>query len=94
MFGYQGFDFFLAERSENLDVLGSVIIAHVQPELVELVRRSLVRVEPDVARFGLAELATVGLSDERTSQGKGFATLGTANEFGTGSDVTPLVRTT
>ena len=44
-----------------------VIVGH-EAELVELVRRSSLRVEPDVTFLGLTEFLAVGLSDERAGQ--------------------------
>ena len=65
-------DFVLFERGENLDVAFGFGITHVEPELIELVRRGVAFVEPHVTLLGFAKLFAVGLGDERTSQGKGF----------------------
>ena len=60
------------ERGEYLDVLLGFFVAHVEPELVEGVRRGAVAVEPDVAALGLAKLLAVGLGDERAGEAVGF----------------------
>ena len=44
------------EKREVLQVRHHVAIVGVQPELIELERRRARRIEPDRARFGLAEL--------------------------------------
>ena len=66
----QGVDGLFIQRGEDLDVFLGILVADVEPELVELVWRGALRVEPDVATLGLAELLAVSLGDERTSQGK------------------------
>ena len=58
--------FFLCKECENLDVALGIFIGNIEPELVELVRRSSFRIQPDVAFLGLAELLAVSLSDKRT----------------------------
>ena len=61
---------------------------------VELIWRSVARVEPDVSGLCLAELATVVLRNRRAGQCKYLPTVRTANQFGTSGDVTPLVAAT
>ena len=85
--------FFFGKRSENLDVTLCVIIAHVQPELIELVRRSISRVKPYIARLGLAEFCSISLSHQRTSQRKDLSSIRTTDQLGTCRDVPPLVGT-
>ena len=68
MLSYRSLDSFPVEQCENLYVSLGILVGHVQPELVELVRRSSLRVEPDVTFLGLAEFLAVGLSDERAGQ--------------------------
>ena len=89
----QSVDFVLVERCEDLDIAFGILIADIQPELVELIRRSIPRIEPDVSRLRLAELAAIGLRDERTGQGEHFPSVRTANQFSTGRNVSPLVGT-
>ncbi len=91
-FFYRSYFFFI-KGCENLDVSCSIGIADVKPELIELVGRGVTAVEPNVARFGLAKLASVGFGNQRAGKGKCFATGFAAYKLGTGSDVTPLVRT-
>ena len=56
------------EEREELQVPHRVAIVGVQPELIELVRRRQRRIEPDRARFGLAELRSRRRRDERQHQ--------------------------
>ena len=93
MFFDKGFAFFLADKGKDLDVLFGVGIAHVQPELAEFVGRGVFGRQPNIAAFGLAKFAAVGLGDERAGEGISFAAVGTTNQFGTGGDVAPLVAT-
>ena len=93
--GDEGVDFVLRERGENLDVTLCLFVAHVEPELVELIGRGALRVEPHVALLGLAELLAVGLCDERAGEGisVGFCAELAADEFRASCDVAPLVGT-
>ena len=59
----QSGDLFLAQVREDLDILGGVSIAYVQPELIEFIRRSIATIQPDITGFRLSELTTVGLRD-------------------------------
>ena len=88
----EGVDFLLVEDGEYLDVFLGVGVAHVEPELVELVGGGALGVEPYVAALGLAELAAVGLGDQRAGEGESVVTSGdAADKLGTGGDVAPLV---
>ncbi len=80
------------QKSEYLDVPLSILVAYVQPELIELVRRSLLRIKPYVAFFGLAELRPVSLLHERAGESEciGFPEH-PADEFHSRRDVAPLV---
>ena len=49
MFGNEALDFLARYESEYLDVFLGILVAYVQPELVEFVWRCVARVEPDVA---------------------------------------------
>ena len=89
-------NFFLGEVGENLDVTFCFLVAHVEPELIESIRRGAVAVEPDVALFSLTKLLAVCFGDEGASEGKGFivSTQFATNQLRTCGDVTPLVATT
>ena len=93
MLGDERLDGLAVEQRENLDVALGILVAHVEPELVELVGRRVACIEPYVATLGLAELRAVGLGDERAGDGEGLG-LGTqlaADELRAGGDVAPLV---
>ena len=82
------------ERCEYLDVALGIVIAGVEPELIELIRCSALRVEPDVSALSLAELLSVRLGDEGACQSKCWFHViaeSAAYEFGTRSHVAPLV---
>ena len=79
------------QHREDLDEALRVLVADVQPELVELVRGGALRVEPDVALLGLAELGAVGLLDQRAGQREGLAAVHAADELRARGDVAPLV---
>ena len=82
------------EQREDTNVALSVVVAHVQPELVELVGRGVASVEPYVTALGLTELRAVGLLNQRAGDSVGLATQLSADQLGTRSDVAPLIRTT
>ena len=86
-----GFDGSAVEHREDLDIALGIQIADIQPELVELVRAGALRVEPDVALLGLAELAAVRLGDQRAGQGVGLFAQHAADQLRAGGDIAPLV---
>ena len=73
VFGDQVVDGLFIEQREDLDVALGVLVAGVEPELVELVRRRITRVEPYVAALGLAELGAVGFGNQRAGEGESLA---------------------
>ena len=83
---------FLRQCGEDLDVASSISIIDIEPELVEGIGAGALRIEPDIATLGLTELPAVGLGDQWTNQSIGLASIHTADELRTGSDVAPLVR--
>ena len=92
MLGDSGVNGLLIQHSEYLDVPLGVLVADIEPELVELVGGGLLRVEPDVTLLCLSELCAVGLLHERAGEGEsvGFA-KDPADQLGTGGDIAPLV---
>ena len=60
VFCNQAFYFFFAQWSEYLDITLSVFVAYIQPELIELVRRGISCVQPDISWFCLTKFTTVG----------------------------------
>ena len=91
MFGDQVVDGLFIEQREDLDVALGVLVAGVEPELVELVRRRITRVEPYVAALGLAELGAVGFGNQRAGEGESLAAGLAADQLRAGGDVAPLV---
>ncbi len=84
----------LGEEGEDAYVASCVDVGAVEPELIELVGGSLLKIEPYIAAFGLAKLGTVSLGDQRTGECKSLAAFHTADELGASGDVAPLVGAT
>ena len=95
LLSHESIDFLLVESGENLDVTLSIVVAHIEPELIERVRTGAVAVEPDIAFFGFSEFLAVGFSDKRASECKSIVLCAklAADKFGSGGDVAPLVAT-
>ena len=92
LLGHECVYLLLGEYGEYLDVFLGVGVGYVQPELVELVGRRAVGVEPYVAPLGLAEFRAVGLGDERAGNGVGVVLAEhAADQLCAGGDVAPLV---
>ena len=90
----EGVNLLLGQHGEYLDVFFGVLVGDIEPELIELVGRRALGVEPYVAVLGLAELLAVGLGNERAGQREGvIGTLETADKLRAGGDVAPLVGT-
>ena len=87
----QAFYGLTVQHGEYLYVTLGIFVAYVQPELVELVGGRLLGVEPDIAFLGLAELGAVGLADKRAGQCESLAAVHTADKFGAGGYIAPLV---
>ena len=96
MFLNEGIDDVFLQRSKDLDIFLGIVVANIQPELIELVWCGAFGVEPDIARLSLTKLLTIALGNQRTGQGKGLVlvTQRTTDELSTRSDITPLVVTT
>ena len=94
MLGYQRVNSRLVQASEDLDVTLSVVIAHIQPELVETIWASVLAIQPDVSALGLAELTTVSFGNQWTGQSESLAATHFLNQLSTSGDVTPLIATT
>ena len=70
MLGDKGLDSLAVEECEDLDVTLCVVIRYVEPELVELIWRGILCIEPYITALGLAELCTICLGDEWTGDCK------------------------
>ena len=91
----ESIDDILLQRSKDLDILLGIVVADIQPELVELIWCGALGVEPDVSRLGLTELLTVTLSNQWAGQCESLILVakGTTDELRTRGNVTPLVVT-
>ena len=94
MSSFQLFYFFFREQGEYANEIGRVLIGSVQPVLVKLVGRGLLRIEPYIATLRLAKLAAICLFDQRSSHGKSLTATFSANELSTRHDVAPLIGAT
>ncbi len=89
----QRLDLLLGQVGEDPDVLLGILVGDVEPELVELIRRRVATVEPDVAALRLAKLTPVRLSDQRAGDCEGITdTEDATDQLHTGGDIAPLVR--
>lgn len=68
----EGIDGLFLQRGENLDIAFRILIADVEPELIELIRSGTGRVKPDIATLRLTEFLTVTLRDQRAGKGEGL----------------------
>ena len=59
VFRFDGIDFFDGQEGKVFQEFIHIGIGHFQPELVELIRRSFLRVQPYRAAFGFAEFGAV-----------------------------------
>ena len=87
-------DLLLGEHGEDLDVFLCVRVRYVEPELVELIWRRALRIQPDVSLLSLSELSSVSLCDQRAGECESLLAEDTADELGTCGDVSPLVCST
>ena len=94
MLGNQGLTLFLLYVGEYLYVTLCILVTYIQPELVELVGRSVLGVEPNVTTLGLTELSAVRFGYKRTCKRKALGSVNSADQFGAGGNVTSLIGTT
>ena len=81
----------LVQKGKGFNIVFGIFIRGVQPILVKLVGRGSGFVQPNIAAFGFSEFCSVSLSDQRTGDGKGFATQLASDQFCSCSDITPLI---
>ena len=91
MLSDSGFYLLLRQHSEYLDIPVRILIADIQPELVESVRACQLCAQPYVSLFGLAELGAVRLLYKRAGHCKGLFPKNPADELASGGDIAPLV---
>ena len=56
-------NFFRRPHGKTLQVVDNVRIRRIQPELIELIGRCTLRIEPDVPAFRLSELTAIALGN-------------------------------
>ncbi len=86
-------DLFLGKESQEFEVIDDFGIFRVDEELVHLIRRSLVDIEPDGLAIGLAEFLSVSFGQKRHRKTIGFLAQFLADQFNAGRDIAPLVLT-
>ena len=79
------------EEGQHADALEDVRVADIAPVLVELVRRGLLRIEPDGARGGLAHLLALGVEKQRDRHRVRILAELLSDQLGAGQHVGPLV---
>ena len=87
-------DLVLRKEGEELEIFYDVAVVGVVPELVESVRRSSRRVEPDGTAFGFSEFDTGRGCNEVKNDRVRFCSAQSTDEFDTRNDVTPLIAAT
>ena len=65
----------LVKVCEDLDILLSIIISYVQPEMVESIRSCAVAIQPDITALCLTELLAVCLGNQRTSEAEALCVV-------------------
>ena len=92
-FGLERIDLLLREEGEILQVLHDVAVVLIEPELVEFIRRRLLRIQPYRAARRLAEFRAVRLQHQRDGETVGIVLVfHLADEVDTIRDIAPLVR--
>ena len=81
VFGDDTVDFVFLKRSKDFDVSLSILVRDIKPELVELIWRCTVSVEPDVSALRLSELPSVRLCDEWACECIALVAVGAAYKF-------------
>src|SRR5512137_1070320 len=85
--------FIMPEHGKDLYELFRIIVCHIEPELVKLIRSGLGRIEPYIACLSLAEFLPVTFRYKRTCQGVGLAPALASDELRTCYNIPPLVGT-
>ena len=81
----------LREHCKYLNIFLRILVAYIQPELIEGVRRCVICIQPDISLLCLATLLAVCLGYERAGKSVGLAAQLPADKLGAGSNITPLV---
>ena len=84
-------DLLARQQREVAEVASDVRVVGREPELIERVRRRARRVEPDGARFRLAELRARRRRDERHRQRVRLGAIHAADQLDPRRDVAPLI---
>src|SRR4051812_43802051 len=89
--GVERFDLGTRQQREVPEIAADVSVVCVDPELIELVRGCLFCVEPDSARFGLAEFRSRGRRYQWERDAMRFGPRGPPNQLDARGNVAPLV---
>src|SRR5690606_22126239 len=79
-------------QREDFDPVFSVFVTRVEPKLIVSVRRSFFGVQPYRTAFCFPKLVAIGFFDKLGSESVSGAARLAANEFCSGNDVAPLIR--
>ena len=90
-FLHKTFDLRLRQEREHLQQVLHLAVRAVEPELVELVWAQHSAVKPDGVAFGLAELLTLSVGDNRAGEHVHIHATYLVDQVKTGREVAPLV---
>ena len=90
----QGVDGLFVEAGEDADIAFRLVVADIEPELVESIWAGVFLVKPYIAALCLAILAAVGFGDQWAGLCICLATTQLLEELGTCSNIAPLIATT
>ena len=94
MLAHERFYFVHREQGVFRQIIGDIVVIHIEPELVECERRCFLRIEPHGVAFGFAEfLAGLLVDDERRRDRVHCLPRFLVDEFNPRRDVGPLVGT-
>ena len=88
---FQRLNIFAREKGEVFQVADNIAVVDANPELVKLVNAGLARIEPNGARFRLAEFGSVRVGDERERQAVDLFAQLLAAEINSRGDIAPLI---
>ena len=91
MVGDRLVDLFFVQVGEETETFSYAVIIEVDPVLVELVRASFFRVEPNCAGLGLAHFCTVAFGQKWKGGPEKLDRIQSATQVDPGGDVAPLV---
>src|SRR3954462_12741613 len=90
-FALERLDLFARHHSKESQITTDITIVDVDPELVELIRRRALGIEPHASRFCLSEFRSRCVRNEREGERMRFTTVRPPNQLESCSNVSPLI---